>query len=570
METTETITREWRLPKLTDERVTSLAEAMGVSYPVASVYACRLVDTKEEVEDFIRTDAGLLHDPYLLPDMRAAVERLKSAIDRNEQVMVWGDYDADGITATALMASALRQFGARVQFGLPDRYDGGYGLRIDDVRAAKEAGGDLLITADCGSSDILPALVARDIGIDLIITDHHQPTVGSVDVVANVNPTRKGSEYPFDGLAGVGVALKVIMALAEKLGRNPQGILDQFAGFAALGTVADAAPMVDENRFIVSYGCERMRYSTKPGIQQLIKDCGVKRVDTEAIRFYLAPRLNAAGRMGGPAPALDLLMEENPARARYLAFTLGKLNKERRAAQEEITAEALKLLPPEDEQGKVIIVAGRDWQWGLLGPVAGQLSRMYGKPAVVCSVENGVAKGSCRSIPSYDIHKALQSCSDLLITYGGHPLAAGVELPSDNLPELAQRLNEFKGFGSFPCPVHLDAKLPAQLICEATYQHVMRLAPFGTQNPVPLFLTEGLTIGAKTLIEDGKHLKLSLYDRDPTSQHFQAVRWNCCLYEAFLQPGITVDVVYRLGLDDFKNRKSLLLTIEDMRLSKCR
>jgi single-stranded-DNA-specific exonuclease len=420
----------WEIKKAKRQIVDEIADHMELPISVASLFVARGLDTQDKIEDFTKIGTKYLHNPYMLPDIKPVLSRLHKALDNNEKIFVWGDYDVDGITATSVVVTTLRKLGANLAYKVPHRMEDGYDIKTPSVDQAIQAGADLLFSVDCGIVAFEAANYAKEKGLDLIITDHHHPSSdGKIpDCIGVVNPNRDDPEYPgehfasyaksdfqrypFDSLAGVGIAFKVMLALAHERGIPMREMMDELIEYVALGTVADVAPMIDENRTLVHLGCMRLTNTDKVGLSELLKVAGVKNVTTTSIGFNLGPRINAIGRLDDAGLALDLLLEKNESRAKALAIQLDTANKRRQQQQEQVTQEAIAMVESEYdiENTHILVVGAKGWHPGLIGLVAGKLAEKYGKPALVCSIkEDGYAKGSCRSTRHFNILEALKS-----------------------------------------------------------------------------------------------------------------------------------------------------------------
>lgn len=565
------LSRTWALPDISQQYLESFASEMHISEWLASVYLVRGLQTPDMVDSSCNLSVGQLHDPFLLPDMEAAVTRLVAALRSGEVVCVFGDSDADGICSAALLTEALRNMGGHVVAQIGNRLDD-FGLTTQAVRKAKDEGASLIVTVDCGTEAFKAAEYAKELGIDLIVTDHHQPSTDGrlPHCLACMNPHRLDSEYPFSGLAGVGVALKLALALAERMGCNTERVLGQLAEYVAIGTVADVVPMLDENRVFTWLGCERLRNTSRPGVRQLIRTSGIRYVDETAIAFYLSPRINAAGRLFEPGVALDLLLEEKPAKARLLATRLDKMNSDRKMMQERIANEILSGLADDISDRHALVCSIGEWAPGMVGLAATSLVNATGKPVFVNTTDlNGNVKGSCRSIPGFDLLEALRHAEDLLEKFGGHKMAAGYSMHSNNLQSFAERVDEYARAILAKEQTNLleiDARLSHSEIGMPAYRAISRLAPFGKDNSEPMFVTEKLRLAHRvTFGREDSHLRLALADRQ--GRCLDAIYWRNGHAIADLSVGAYLDVVYRLTLDQYRNRENLVLIIEDMQPS---
>ena len=456
-----------------------------------------------------------LSDPFLLTDMQKACERIWQAIDNGETIVVFGDYDVDGVTATALLYQHLKGMGATVKCMLPSREGDGYGLSRNAIQSIRDKGYQLIVTVDNGISAVEEAEFAAELGIDLIITDHHLPPETLPKAVAVVDPRRLDDTSPFKGLCGAGVAFKLCAALD---GCPPEEMLDYCGDLAAVGTVADVMPLTGENRTLVKSGLRQLQNTDRPGLDALLEEVGLagRPITAENISYAIAPRINAAGRMDSAVTALQLVLCEDPDRAEELAHKLNEINVKRQETELEIFKAAQVLLEqqPERLEDRVMLLWGRDWHPGVIGIVASRLVERTGRPVIVVTVdEHGECKGSGRSVPGFNLHACIGSCADLLIRYGGHAMAAGLSVREENLPELRRRLNEW---AARECPVlhtaPLECDLPSHLdrVTVDSVRRIDALAPFGAENPTPVFLLQSAVVDGVYPVSEGRHSRLRL------------------------------------------------------------
>ena len=456
-----------------------------------------------------------LSDPSLLTDMDKACERIWQAIDNGETIVVFGDYDVDGVTATALLYQHLKGMGATVKCMLPSREGDGYGLSKNAIQTIHDKGYQLIVTVDNGISAVAEADFAAELDIDLIITDHHLPPETLPKAIAVVDPRREDDTSPFKGLCGAGVAFKLCAALD---GCPPEEMLDYCGDLAAVGTVADVMPLTGENRTLVKYGLHLLQQTDRPGLEALLEAVGLagRPVTAENVSYAIAPRINAAGRMDSAVTALQLVLCEDPDRAGELANKLNEINTKRQETELQIFKAAQELLEQEPErlEDRIILLWGRDWHPGVIGIVASRLVERTGRPVIVATVdEHGECKGSGRSVQGFNLHACIGACSDLLIRYGGHAMAAGLSVREENLPALRRRLNEW---AARECPVLHTAPLECDLsihLDRVTVESVRRLdelAPYGAENPTPVFLLQSAVVDGVYPVSDGKHSRLRL------------------------------------------------------------
>jgi len=508
------------------------------------------------------------YDPLLLPDIEPALARLREAARGGERVAIYGDFDVDGVTSCAILVEGLRALGADAFAYIPDRFTEGYGVNCGALDRLRAEGASLVVTADCGTSSIAEVAHARGLGMDVVILDHHSVPPQLPAAVATVNPKRPDSRYPEAELATVGLAYKLMGALYESMGRGGDG--ERWLDLVALGTVADVAPLMNENRWLLKRGLERLARSERPGLRALMEASGIEaaNVDAEAIAYGLAPRLNAAGRLKHARLALDLLLEGDEEEARRRALELTALNRERQeqtAAAMSLAAGLLETDP--DASGPLIFLGHEEIPSGIVGLVAGRLAEERYRPAVVYERGAETSRASCRSIPEFDITSALRGCAELLERFGGHRAAAGFTARNEMLPALKEGLlrqaeTALAGIELVPA-IDIDAALPLGALRGREIRALSLMAPFGQGNPEPTFLSRGVeVIECRTMGEDGRHLRLKLGDRhgDGGRVTWPAVAFG--LGEADVREGQRLDVVYSLSADRWS--EALELRVKDV------
>ena len=456
-----------------------------------------------------------LSDPMLLTDMDKACARILEAIDKEQTIVVYGDYDVDGVTATALLYQHLKGMGASVKCMLPSREGDGYGLSKNAIQSIHDKGCQLIVTVDNGISALEEAEFAASLGVDLIVTDHHLPHDTLPKAVAVVDPRRADDHSPFKGLCGAGVAFKLCAALD---GCPPEEMLDYCGDLAAVGTVADVMPLTGENRTLVKAGLKLLQQTDRPGISALLEEVGLggKPITAENVSYAIAPRINAAGRMDNAVTALQLVLCEDEERAAELAHKLNEINVARQETEQEIVKAAQQQLDAEPAilEDRVILIWGRDWHPGVIGIVASRLVEKTGRPVIVVSVdEHGEGKGSGRSVQGFNLHECIASCEDILLRFGGHAMAAGLSVREENLPELRRRLNEWAARECavlFTPPLECDLSIHLDRITVESVRRLEQLAPYGAENPTPVFVLEKAVIDGIFSVSEGKHCRLRL------------------------------------------------------------
>ncbi|BDF72840.1 single-stranded-DNA-specific exonuclease RecJ [Oscillospiraceae bacterium] len=551
-----------------DPAARAAMEAAGIPPLPALALCARGLDTPEKARAFLASGLDLLRDPMLLRDMDRAVARIGRALAAGEKVAVYGDYDVDGITSTVLVTHYLRAQGCTVVPYIPDRMEEGYGLGAGALDTLHAQGVTLVITVDCGITAVEESAYAASLGVDLVITDHHECKPVLPRAAAVVDPHRPDCPYPFKHLAGVGVALKLVLALAgpERTGE----LLAQYADLAAIGTIADVMPVAGENRTIVRLGLEQLRRTRRPGLLALLKEAGLweKPITSVAVGYTLAPRINASGRMGCAGLAAELLLTDDPARGEVLARELCALNRERQAIEAEIYERCLVLadaLPPERRHALVLSQEG--WHQGVVGIVASRLAERYSCPAFMICLADGKGKGSCRSFAGFNLFAALESCADLLEGFGGHELAAGFTILEENIPAFARRMNEYvslrTGGAQMVSTLELDGEIgdPGLLTLEGV-EALSLLEPFGAGNQRPVFLLPGCTVAALSEVGGGRHLKLKL---TAGGRNLDAIFFSATARELSLSAGDRVDVAFTPQVNEYRGWRSVQLQLCDLR-----
>lgn len=529
--------------------------------------ALRGVQNMEQAELFLKRQTPYATDPFALTDMRPAVDRIQAAIQQRERMAVYGDYDADGVTATALLTSALEQLGADVSWHVPNRFRDGYGLNESAVQKLASEGVRVILTVDCGIRSHAQTQFANQQGLDVIITDHHLPDQTLPQALAVIDPKREDDRYPFDGLAGVGLAYKLAQALFLDAGRE---IRAQFTDLVAIGTVADLAPLSGENRMLVARGLENLNTNTRMGSLALIEIAGYRQgnIDSNSIGFGLAPRINAAGRMDDAAQAVELMLTQDEFRANELAIRLNDLNRDRR----KITSDNLELARDQIRTDRavpdLIFASHADFNEGVVGLAASRLLDEFYRPAVLIKEYAAVHKGSARSIPEFHITEALDQCRDLLAKHGGHASAAGFSLPAENLAEFRERLTglaieKLEGQDLRP-KLELEAQVDFSDLVPELMEFLDQLQPSGQGNPAPIFGTRGAQVLSKRVVGgDASHLKLSLRQGNKV---FDAIAFGQA--DRYSSLGREVDLAYRFERNEFKGIQTMQLNVLDIRAAE--
>lgn len=559
---------------------------------IAVLLASRGITENEKAAEYIDEQAIQYNDPMLMADMDKAVTRIKTALENKEHIAIYGDYDVDGMTSAALLAKWLETKNAKYEIYIPGRLDEGYGLHNAALDTLKEHGADLVITVDCGITAVAEAQHAKKIGIDLIITDHHECKATEKQSVSNelpdasavVDPKRPDCKYPFKDLAGVGVVYKLICALEGDYLSNKQA--DRYGQLVALGTVADVMPVTGENRKLITRGLQHMNANPEPGIRELINEAcsDPDNITATNISYGLAPRLNAAGRMGDPMLSVKLLLSSDSDEAKQCVAELTRLNDDRRNLEQEIMTDAVNKLKEElKQQGKTeptdpIVLTGDNWNQGVSGIVAAKLADKYRLPAIIISIdEEGLGKGSSRSYGTFSIYDALSKCTDILETFGGHEMAAGITVKAENVEKLKNRLNKnykthIKGTPAMGLDIDFEVTKPNNLLTIENVSALKALEPFGRGNPSPSLCIMGATLISINSIGTGKHTKLRVEKQNANSKKsphpLECIMFAKTPDDLNVNAGDTVDIAFQPQINDYRDRKTVQLQLLDIRKSQ--
>lgn len=563
--------RRWVSEPVDDQSVKDFAGRQGLAYLPALVLWKRGYRDEESVRRFLNPSFEHLHDPFKLPDMERAVERLLDAQRRGEKVLVHGDYDVDGVTGTALLVRGLHRLGIDADFYLPHRMKEGYGLSAKAIDAAKERNAGVILTVDCGITADTEAVKASEAGIDLLITDHHEPGLEPPQAVAVVDPKRTDSRYPFGELAGVGVAYKLLEALSGRLGESLDA-LNEDLDLVALGTIADVAPLIDENRVFARFGLDEISKASKPGLVALLEVSKLagKPITATDVAFGLGPRLNASGRMADAKQALKLLLSTDLEEARSLAAKLDKYNRNRRETEDLILEQARIVAEHEIKESnpRVLVCYRPGWHEGVIGIVASRLVDDYYRPTILLAEKEGRLKGSGRSVHGFHLHDALAAVREHLITFGGHEAAAGLVMEKAKLSAFTQAINEHAF--SYPESVfeprlYLEAEVRLGDLDPGTTACFERFRPFGVGNPEPCFATRELEVVGTPRVFGRNHLKFTVR-KDKTTVPVLAFGKSDLILK--LEPGRkeTLDLAYRISEDAYWGKKRMQLIVRDLKL----
>ncbi len=502
--------------------------------------------------------------------MEKAVDKILRAINDNERILIYGDYDVDGITSVALLFTILREFTTNLYYYIPNRFQEGYGLNEEAIDIAFKNNIKLIITVDCGISSISEIEEANNYGIDVIVTDHHQPQKDLPSAIAIINP-KCDTNYPFKELAGVGVSFKVAQALYSKLKKN-QDDLWSLLDYVALGSIADSVPFIDENRILIKHGLKALNQTKKEGLKALIIESGVNygNLGTKEVNFALAPRINAAGRLGDPKLALELLLTNSEYKAKYLSQRLGEINKRRREIGDNILREAREFasMQVKEEDNKVLVLESENWNQGVIGIIASRLVDEFNRPAIVISKKDGIAKGSGRSIKGFHLYNILESCQDILMNFGGHELAAGITIESNKIPEFKSRINEISQNFIKEDDLSPELKIDAQILLSdinfCLVKDISVLEPFGIGNPQPVFCSYKNIISDWRLVGGKKeHLKIKIKEENRT---LEGIGFKLSkIGKQIFSENKVVDLAFSIELNKWNGTEKVQLNVKDIK-----
>ena len=562
------ILRKWEVRPLDKERAAAFAQTYGVPFFLAMLMNIRGLDDAAHLREFLG-EGEPLSNPFLLKDMDKAAARITRAVDNMEKIAVYGDYDADGVTSTAMLYSYLETRGADVIFYIPQREGEGYGMNMGAVEYLKEQGVSLIVTVDNGISSVQEVARANELGIDVVVTDHHRPQEILPDAVAVVDAYRPDDTSPYKHFSGVGVAFKLLMALEDGAG-DVEDLLEAYSDLAAIGTIGDIVPLTGENRTLIRAGLERLSQSDRPGVQALLENAGIagKVLTSTNVAFTLVPRINATGRMGAPERAVRLLISGYEEEAEVLSEEICADNEERRRVEAEIAEAAFADIEAKGYmKDRVVVVDGENWHHGVIGIVASRVTERCGKPCMIISRGETEAKGSGRSIEGFSLFEAICACGDLLIKFGGHPMAAGITLKPENIEAFRKRINQYAAehFPQMPTQtVTLDCKLNPAALSVSMAQSLTQLEPFGNGNPQPVFGLFNMELSNVTPVGGGGHLRLTL---EKNGAVITAMRFNTKPEELPYHIGDKIDLAVQLEAREFRGQPSLTVIVRDMKFA---
>lgn len=552
------------------EDIYKFSRQLNIPGTIGKILLNRGIDTLEKAKAFFRPSLDDLHHPFLMLNMEKSVERIITAITEKEKIMIFGDYDVDGITSVSLLFLVLLRYHAEVSYYIPDRQKEGYGLSIVGIQEAIRRGITLLISVDCGITAAKEIKLAADSGIDVIVCDHHEPGPELSEAFSVLDPKQIGCNYPFKELAGVGVTYKLCQALFTTMDDDID-YLQSFTDYVAIGSAADIVPLIDENRVFVFHGLEQLKKTEKVGIKALLESCGLmnRKVTTGQVVFNIAPRINAVGRMGNAERAVRLLTTNDYNQARNIAYILDQENRNRKNIDEETFRQAQQIVEQKYDpaENRILVLAKDGWHSGVIGIVASRIVEKYYRPTIMIAVEDGIGKGSARSIPGFDIYQALKACKDVTLTFGGHKYAAGLSIAEQNIPILRERLRQFSN----------DRLDPTLLIPKLSIEDEIRLgdidhrmlklldlfAPFGPNNMRPVFASRNLQVVGTPIVVGSNHLRFKVRQDD---RILDAIGFNLGNLLYRIAPGEkNLDIAYILEENEYMGRKTIQLRLKALR-----
>lgn len=548
--------KKWEFYEENNEKIIEIAKKHNISELLTKILVNRGITDDKEIDTFLNPTRNDFYDPYLMPDMEKAVERIIKAINNQEKVMIYGDYDVDGITSITVLKKFLEERGLKTGHYIPNRLEEGYGLNENAIRSIAEQKYTLMITVDCGISGIEEVDLANQLGIETIITDHHEQLENLPNAYAIINAKRKDSQYPFRGLAGCGAVFKLIQAISIRLKLEEKEFL-KYLDIVCVGTISDIVPLVDENRVIAKLGLKLVAQTRNIGLRELILQSGYKKIDSNTISFGVAPRINACGRMGYQEEALDLFLTNNIEEARKITARLNSYNVERQTKEKDIFEQAIKELEKEDIKNlNTIVLSGDNWHHGVIGIVASKLTEKFYKPTILICFEDDIGKGSGRSLPGFDLHEALVESSAYLEKYGGHEMAVGLSLKKEKYNDFKLAFEEIaksKNIQQIIPVIKIDSIITAKDVNKKTIEELEMLEPFGEKNKNPIFVYKNLKIDSIRALSEGKHLKLTLKDDNLL---INAIGFNLGhLSEEYLI-GDKIDIAGNLEINKYGRRRN--------------
>ena len=556
--------KKWECYNLDNEKVEELVKKRHITNLLASILVNRGIIDGEKINVFLNPTRKDFYNPFLMPDMEIAVKRIVKAIENKEKIMIYGDYDADGITSITVLKKYLNEIGLKTGEYIPNRLNEGYGLNKDAISKIYNDGYKLMITVDCGISGLEEVDYANSLGMEIIITDHHEPAEKLPEAIAVIDAKRKDNKYPFNQLAGVGVVFKLIQAISKELKLEEKEYL-KYLDLVCIGTISDIVPLVDENRVIAKLGLKLIEKTKNIGLKTLLNIADLKKIDSNAISFGVAPRINACGRMGFQEEALQLFLTEDSGEATKIAKRLVQFNQERQAKEKQIFEEVIEKIEKDNKDKKCIVLAEENWHHGVIGIVASKITEIYYKPSILICLEGDKGKGSGRSVPGFDLYTALTKCSDYIEKFGGHSMAIGITIKKENFEKLKETIEKYaqeSNISDIMPIINIDKEINLKNINIEEVKSLELLEPFGEANKMPLFLLRNLKIDSIRALSGGKHLKLTLKQ---DNNIVDAIGFNMGDLSKEYLLGDKVDVVGTIEINSFGNKENIQINLKDIR-----
>ena len=556
--------KKWQIYQVENQKVEELQTKHNINKLLAIILVNRGIIDENQIEKFLKPKRSDFYNPYEMPDMEIAVKRIVKAIENKEKTIIYGDYDVDGITSVTVLKSFLEERGLEVAEYIPNRLEEGYGLNKNAVEEIAKQGYTLMITVDCGISAIEEIKYANKLGIETIITDHHEPGNELPKAIAVVDAKRKDNKYPFRNLAGVGVVFKLIQAIGMELELDEKEYL-KYLDIVCIGTISDIVPLIDENRVIVKLGLKLVEQTRNLGLRAILQVSGYNKIDSSTISFGVAPRINACGRMGHQEEALKLFLSKELNEVNELTQKLNEYNRLRQETEKNIYTDAVEQIEKNGlAKNDTIVVMGKNWHHGVIGIVSSKITELYFKPSILLCEEDECGKGSGRSIPGFDLYEALSQCNDQIDRFGGHSMAVGISVKKDKFEEFKQKLEQIareKHIEEIVPILKIDAQISLDEISKDMVESLKELEPFGEENKTPLFVFKNLKIDSIRALSEGKHLKLTLKDN---KNIVNAIGFNLGELSNEYRIGDKVDVVGNLEINSFNGVDNIQINIKDI------
>ena len=556
--------KKWQIYQTDENKVKEIQEKYKINKLLATILVNREITEKSQIEKFLNPKRNDFYNPYEMPDMEKAIERIIKAIENKEKIIIYGDYDVDGITSVTVLKSFLEERGIHVSEYIPNRLEEGYGLNKKAVEYIAKQGNQLMITVDCGISAIEEVEYANKLGIETIVTDHHEPGEELPKAIAVVDTKRKDNKYPFRNLAGVGVVFKLIQAISQRLDLPEKEYL-KYLDIVCIGTISDIVPLVDENRVIVKLGLKLVEQTKNLGLKAILEASGYSKIDSNTISFGVAPRINACGRMGHQEEALKLFLSKDGEEVQELTQKLNEYNRLRQETEKQIYNESIIQIEEKDLADRnTIVVMGKGWHHGVIGIVSSRITELYFKPSILLCEEDDYGKGSGRSIPGFDLYEALTECKDTIDKFGGHSMAVGINVKKEKFEEFKEKLEKIakeKHTEEIVPILKIDALVNLDEINKEMVESLKELEPFGEANKMPLFAFKNLKIDSIRALSEGKHLKLTLKD---DSNIVNAIGFNLGELSTEYKIGDKIDVVGNLEINSFNGVDNIQINMKDV------